>query len=123
MTREEFESFVFENYSALCDRPWARHPDHQVFRHPENGKWFALAADIPKSALNGGSDELVGVVNLKIDPVVSGSFLTEAGIHPAYHMNKDKWITLELAVVPDETIKLLLEMSFDATKEKKRASR
>lgn len=69
MTREEFESFVFENYNALCDRPWARHPDHQVFRHPENGKWFALAA------------------------------------------------------VPDDMIKLLVEMSFDATKEKKRASR
>ena len=85
MTRDEFESCVLENYNASCDRPWARHPGYQVFRHPENGKWFALAADIPKSALNGGSDEL--------------------------------------AVVPDETVKLLLEMSFDATKEKKRASR
>jgi predicted DNA-binding protein (MmcQ/YjbR family) len=30
-------------------------------------------------------------------------------------MNKDKWISIEVAVVPEETIKLLVEMSFDAT--------
>ena len=34
-------------------------------------------------------------------------------------MNKDKWLTLELAVVPEETVKTLLEMSFDLTVPKK----
>lgn len=34
-------------------------------------------------------------------------------------MNKDKWLTLELSVVPEETVKTLLEMSFDLTVPKK----
>lgn len=46
-------------------------------------------------------------------------FRSDPGIHPAYHMNKDKWLTLELAVVPEETVKTLLEMSFDLTVPKK----
>jgi predicted DNA-binding protein (MmcQ/YjbR family) len=52
---------------------------------------------------------------LKVDPILSGSLRSDPGIHPAYHMNKDKWISIEIAVVPEETIKLLVEMSFDAT--------
>ena len=52
---------------------------------------------------------------VKVDPILSGSLRSDPGIHPAYHMNKDKWISIEVAVVPEETIKLLVEMSFDAT--------
>ena len=61
-----------EDFSGvLCDRPWARLPDYEVFRHPENNKWFALAAEIPKTALTESADKAganVSVVNLKIDP-------------------------------------------------------
>lgn len=123
MTREEFEQFVMETYNAVCDYPWVRYPNYQVFRHPENNKWFALVADVPKSVFSQDSVEQTNdqtrtdVVNLKVDPIM---LLTEPGIHPAYHMNKDKWVSVELGVASDETIKLLVSMSFDATAVKRK---
>jgi predicted DNA-binding protein (MmcQ/YjbR family) len=59
---------------------------------------------------------------VKIDPILSGSLRSDPGIHPAYHMNKDKWVSIELAVAPEETIELLVEMSFDATAPKAKRS-
>ena len=53
---------------------------------------------------------------MKSDPILIGSLRREFGIFPAYHMNKANWITVTLdGSVPDETIKMLLDMSFDAT--------
>lgn len=128
MTREDLETFILETYNAATDHPWARYPDCEVFRHPANKKWFALLMDVPPSVLSKSSqgvesacmaESRIAVLNVKVNPILSGSLRSEPGIHPAYHMNKDKWLTLELDVVSEETVKLLLEMSFDATKPKK----
>lgn len=41
------------------------------------------------------------------------------GYFPAYHMNKTSWITVALDdSVPDDEVKLLLDMSFEATASK-----
>ena len=45
-----------------------------------------------------------------------GSFLNKEGYFPAYHMNKTSWITVALdGSVPDDEIRMLLDMSFEAT--------
>ena len=45
----------------------------------------------------------------------------EPGFYPAYHMNKDNWITAALdGSAPDDTIRMLLEMSYAATAPKLR---
>ena len=118
MNRQELKDFILTHYNAVSDYPWVRYPSYEVFRHPSNQKWFALLAEISASRLYPDSstpEPLITVLNVKCDPVLSGSFRSVPGIHPAYHMNKDKWITIETAKVPEETIKLLIEMSFDAT--------
>ena len=59
------------------------------------------------------------VVDLKCDPILIGSLRKEAGYFPAYHMSKASWITVALdGSVPDEQIKMLLDMSYDATARK-----
>ena len=43
------------------------------------------------------------------------------GFHPAYHMNKDKWITARLdGIVPEDEIKSLIDLSFRLTGQKRR---
>lgn len=72
--------------------------------------------DIPKSRLGLREDGMIDVVNLKCDPVLIGSLRSEKGIFPAYHMSKDKWISVALdGSVDDEQIKILLDMSFELT--------
>ena len=57
----------------------------------------------------------------KCAPILIGSLLTEKGFFPAYHMRKDSWITAALdGTVPEEQLKLLLDMSYRATAPKVR---
>ena len=77
--------------------------------------------DLPKSKLGLQGVELLDVVNFKCDPLLIGSLREEPGFFPAYHMNKDSWITVALdGSVPDDKIKMLLDMSYQATVSKTR---
>ena len=121
MTRNELKNFILETYNATSDFPWVKYPNHEVFRHPENLKWFALMAEVPRHVISSSvpekerSDDLVTIINIKIDPILSGSLRKEPGFHPAYHMNKDQWITAELGIVDEGKLKTLIDMSFTAT--------
>lgn len=116
MNRKELEKYISETYSADPEYPWESSPASTVFRHAANRKWFALLMDIPRSKLGMQSDDMISVVNLKCDPLMTGSVCMKKGIYPAYHMNKNYWISVALdGTVPDETVKMLLDMSFDAT--------
>lgn len=117
MNRNELETFIIETYNADADYPWLKYPNYEVFRHCNNKKWFALIMDVPKSKLGLQGDELLDVVNFKCDPLLIGSLREEPGFFPAYHMSKDSWITVALDdSVPDDKIKMLLDMSYQATR-------
>ncbi len=87
-----------------------------VFRHEQNRKWFALLMSIPGSKLGIPGDQTVDILNLKCDPLLTGSLRREPGFYPAYHMNKETWITAALdGSAEEERIKQLLHMSFYLT--------
>lgn len=116
MNRAELEQFILEHYSTEPDHPWMKYPGFAVFRHTGNQKWFALIMDVPKKRLGLQGDEPLDVVNFKCDPILIGSFLGEPGFFPAYHMSKESWITVALdGSVADDKIKLLLDVSYEAT--------
>ena len=116
MNRNELESFIKETYNADANYPWFKYPNYEVFRHSSNQKWFALIMDVPKSKLGLQGTETLDVVNFKCAPLLIGSLREESGFFPAYHMNKDSWITVALdGSVSDEKIKMLLDMSYQAT--------
>ncbi len=116
MNREEFINYTLENYICKADNPWKKSPDYTVFRHPGNKKWFALIMRIPKSYLGFPEEGSIDIVNMKCDPMLIGSLLQEEGFYRAYHMNKEHWITVALdGSAEDEEIKMVLDMSFEAT--------
>ena len=116
MNRSELEKFILDNYVCTSDFPWMQYPSFRVFRHSNNKKWFAVIMDIPKNKIGLPSDDIISVVNLKSDPIMVGSLLRENGIFPAYHMTKSSWISVALdGSADDEKIKMLLDMSFEAT--------
>lgn len=121
MRRNELEAFIMETYNAEADYPWRKSPNHAVFRHCSNRKWFALIMDVPKNKLGLQGEGLLDVVNLKCDPILIGSLREEPGFFPAYHMSKDNWITVALdGSASDDKIKMLLDMSYQATAPKVR---
>lgn len=119
MNRAELERLILENYNGEPDFPWMKYPNYEVFRHSNNQKWFALLMEVPKSKLGLEGEDLLEVVNFKCDALLIGSLRCEPGFFPAYHMNKECWITVALdGSVPDDTIKMLLNESYDATASK-----
>ena len=116
MNRSELEKVISDNYVCTSDFPWMQYPNFRVFRHPNNKKWFAVIMDIQKNKIGLPSDDIISVVNLKIDPIMVGSLLRENGFYPAYHMTKSSWISVVLdGSADDEKIKMLLDISFEAT--------
>ncbi len=116
LNRENFDKYISETYGINPDFPWLKYPSFSVYRHSNNKKWFAVVMNLHKSKLGLSEDETVDVVNLKCDPIMSGSFCKDDGIFPAYHMNKNYWISVLLdGSVDDEKLKLLLDISYELT--------
>ena len=118
MTHEEFEELVLDTYNVRADFPFDDDFLTGVFRH-ENGKWFALAMNISERKIGRDGDGKIDVVNLKCAPEVIESLVgIEAGLYPAYHMNKTHWLSVALSECDANTVSWLLKISYDLTKSK-----
>ena len=73
--------------------------------------------DIPRKNLGLGGEGQISIVNVKCDSRMIGSFQQELGIFPAWHMNKAHWLSVALdGSVQEETLKFLVNMSYELTK-------
>ena len=116
MTRQELIGFIFDEYSVEPDCPFPRDEVTCVFRHTDNRKWFGIAMSVPCRTIGISRDGNIDILNVKCDPVMMGSFRGKPGFCPAYHMNRDKWITILLdGSASREDITLLLAMSYRMT--------
>lgn len=123
-SRENLDKYISKIYGITAEFPWIQYPDFAVYRHAGNKKWVAVVMNLPMSKFGLPDDKTVDVVNLKCDPIMTGSLHMENGIYPAYHMNKSYWISVFLdGTVDDEKLKWLLDISFDLTNVKIRNKR
>ena len=124
MNRLELKKYIAETYGIEPDCPWIKNPNFEVYRHSNNKKWFALIMSVAKEKLGICENGMIDILNVKCDPIMIGSLITENGFYPAYHMNKSNWITVALdGSADDEKIKFLLDMSFDLTSKKTKNER
>ena len=100
MTRKELETYIFDR------------------------KWFGIAMVVPYRTIGINWDGNVDILNVKCDPIMMGSLRGKPGFCPAYHMNKDKWITILLdGSAEKEDITALLAMSYSITATKIRRAK
>lgn len=122
--RQDVLQFAADKYKTTPEYLWASFPQYAVLRHSDNKKWYALIMNIPKEKLGLSGKEYVDILDIKVDPAMSGSLMMEKGIMPGYHMHKGNWITILLdGSVDKEKIFFLLEMSFELTASKKTAKK
>lgn len=111
--------WVRNSFGAQPEYLWADMPNAAVFRHRENRKWFCLMMEVSAKKLGFSTDEMVDICNVKCDPLMLGSVLEKTGCFPAYHMNKQHWLTILLnGSVSEEDVQFLLEQSYDLTSKK-----
>lgn len=120
--REKINDYIKDQYGVTPEYPWPRYNEHAVYRQKDNKKWFALIMDVGRDKLGLSGKTSVSVINLKIDDVIlHDTIIRENGIMPAYHMNKQNWITVLLdGTVPADRICALLDISYNATSSKRR---
>lgn len=124
MQRGRVIEYIVERFSVRDEHLWAKYPEDSIFRHPASQKWFGLLMTVPGNRLGLDGDGPVDILVIKCSPLMIGSLLAEPGFLPAYHMNKDSWITVLLnETVPDEKIYPLLELSYDAVAPKRRKTK
>ena len=108
---------IERKYQEKPDYPFAKLPTYGVFRYPANRKWYALIMNLKRSLVDKEcsgrlKDEIIEVINLKIDENSEQELLKVKGIYPGYHMNRAHWISIILdETFDDEFILSLIDKS------------
>ena len=122
--RKRIMRYAQDVFGTEAEYLWADTPDAAVFRHPASRKWYAIIMAVSRSRLGLSGEETVDVMNVKCGTIMIGSLLSTKGFLPAYHMNKDHWISILLdGTVSDEQIRPLLELSYDSVAPRHRNKR
>lgn len=115
--RQEIFAYVKEKFDTEPDYPWFKYPDYVVFRHDGGGKWYGLIMNVPRIKLDLTGKRSVEILDLKCEAALNSALRGQQGILPAYHMNKEHWITIVLdSPFLKEEIYNLINFSYDLTK-------
>lgn len=118
--RDSLFQYAREQYGTDPEYLWKKYPNYAVLRHPESRKWFAVMMDIPREKLGLPGHGTVDLMDVKCPPAMIGSLRDGQRYFPAYHMNKENW----LSVLLDGSVSLqelcgLLDISAQLTGKKR----
>jgi len=117
--RKSVLDYAERTFGTLPDYPWLKDPKSAVLRHQDTAKWYGLIMEIPPKRLGLSGQGAVDILNIKCDPLVLGGLIDYQRYFPAYHMNKEKWVSAILnGTIPQEELFSLLRQSFALTKGK-----
>ena len=123
MTKQQLLDYCLNTYDTSPDYPFDEDFETAALRHADNRKWYAIVMRVSRRKFGFESDEIIDVVNLKLPTEMFGSFGAADGVYPAYHMNKLHWISVLLPNAPDDVVQFLVNVSFEATRNKRQLKR
>lgn len=88
---------INKNWADPLDYPFEKHTDYASYRI--GGKWYALIFPLKLGKLGFSgeqAEQVVEVVNLKVEATDMDKLLAKVGIFPSYHMSKKSWISVVL---------------------------
>ena len=122
--RSEIIAYAEKQYGTTPEYLWQSIPGYAVLRHRDSRKWYGLIMDIPAEKLGIQGKGTVDILEIKCDPILSGSLLNGKGILSAYHMKQGGWISVLLDGSVEKTLIFsLLDMSYELTSKRKKNSR
>ncbi len=115
--RASILKYAADTHGTVPDYPWRTLPRYAVLRHADNGRWYCVVLNVPKNRLGLTGHGEVDIIDIKCRPELIGALRQNAGFLPAYHMNKEHWLTIVLdGSVPAREIYTLIDLSFELTK-------
>lgn len=105
-------------YGTQPDRPFKRYPDYQILRHEHNRKWYGAIMLVEAEKLGLPGTEVLPILNVKVKPELAMILQARVGVLPAYHMNKENWLSLLLTgEIPITELTSLLDDSYLLTRD------
>ena len=116
VSRQEIFDFAEKEFGVKPDYPFAKFPAYAVLRHSNDGKWFGLVMNVPLNKIGLEGDDEIDILDVKCHVAKVADLTNEDGFRPAYHMNKEHWLTARLdGPVEKDTFLALLRESYDLT--------
>ncbi len=111
---------IFNKYGDKPEFVWDMYPSDAIYRNPINRKWYGLMMEIDGVKI-GVRNGMIGIINVKLSNVKIKELLGRDGFYPAYHMNKNNWITMILDdTLDDLEIMKYVILSHELTEEIRR---
>lgn len=113
----EILDFVDKNYGDRLEFLWEKLPDVAILRRKDNKKWYAVLFVMSKKKLKVDSDEILDIIDLRIEPEVLPKVVDGKSIFEGYHMNKKHWVTLCLdGSIPSQKVLEYVKNSYNLAK-------
>lgn len=110
---QEIIRYVWEKYGNQLEFLWKTSPNNAVVRRKDTAKWYGAILTIPKNKLGIDSDEIVEIIDLRIQPDKMAELLSNDNYYPGWHMNKKSWYTIILdGSVSTEEVCMRIDESF-----------
>lgn len=111
MKRETLFRYAREHFKSEPEYLWINLPGYAVLRHHDGKKWFGIVMNVPGAKLGLNTVDELDVLEVKVRPEYVGSLRKKDGILPAYHMNKEHWVSVLLSgpLSPKEIHELLAD--------------
>lgn len=108
---------IKEKYNILPEFLWEKIAAGAL-RHNETKRWFGIIMTVLRNKITKieKDNDLVDVINIKLDNEKLEKLLNNKGFYPAYHMNKKNWLSIILDnTLEDDYVMELIDDSFNST--------
>ena len=111
----EITNYIKRKYKINPEFLWDKSSGNGVFRNKNNKKWFGIIISVSKDKLDSKyKQEIIEVINLKLDETMIKELIKMDGFYRAYHMNKKSWISIILDnTLDNEIIYSLIDQSYN----------
>ena len=115
--RQRLDRYVKEKYGIEPERLPFGHEDYSIYRHTDEGKWFAVLIVKPRHEFGLVGEGDSEVVSVKIrDPLLVDLLTQQPGYLRGYPSRRWNWLSVLLdGTVPFEDICRWLDESYAAT--------
>ena len=111
----EITNYIKRKYKVNPEFLWDKSSGNGVFRNKNNKKWFGIIISVSKDKLDlKYKQEIIEIINLKLDEDMIKELIKMDGFYRAYHMNKKSWISIILDnTLDNEIIYSLIDQSYN----------
>lgn len=111
--------YVWNTYADEPEYLWEKFPRTAIFRRKDNAKWYAVLLALPASKIGLADDNVVEIIDLRIDTEKIDSLVDKSRYFPGYHMNKKHWFTMCLdGSVPIDEVFQWIDASYGLAKKR-----